>query len=183
MLTVAETRRSLYGALLLFRGRDAGLGYLDRSLDGFWRSFAVVFLLVPLNALTMYAVSKSSGQAFGGLFWEQLPILVVNWVAFPIALALVAGPLGVSRDYVSYVVARNWAAPVSATIMMVPFLLEGAGWLPQTGAALLSLVALIVVLRFNYLVLRIALKVAVPLAIGMVIADFVLTLVIIAILS
>lgn len=177
MTQPGEISRSITGAAQLFLGRDRGLSYLDRSFDGFWRSFSVILLVLPIHVLTLYAVSRTpGGSPFGAAFRESLPLLALDWVLFPAILALAAKPLDVSRDYVPYVVARNWAAPIAASITLVPFMLQGAGWVPNEGAALLTLVALGVVLRFHYMILRIALKVTVPLAIGLMAVDFMLSL-------
>lgn len=181
MLGLSEISQSLRGAVQLFLGRKQGLLAMDRSVDGFWRSFGVILLLLPINAVVVLAITRTnSSETFGGLFFEQMPLLLLDWVGFPIVLALVAGPLGVSANYVSYVVARNWAAPVAAAILAIPYLLQGAGWIPVNGAALLSLVAIVVVLRYGYMVLRLALGTSMALSAGLVAADLALTLIVIA---
>lgn len=183
MLTSAEIARSLNGAWLLFRGRNEGLLALDRTVDGFWRSFAVILLLLPLNAVTMFAISRAEGarETFQAMFVSGLPLLLLDWIAFPVVLALAAAPLGIKRTYASYVVARNWAAPLMAAIMMIPFVLRGAGWVETTAAVLLSLVTLAVVLRFHYLIMRIALKTSAVVSVGLVVADFMLTMLLFAV--
>jgi hypothetical protein len=183
MLTSREIVRSLTGVWLLFRGRSDGLLALDRTVDGFWRSFAVIVLLLPLNALTMFAISRIEGarESFASLFLSGLPVLVLDWIAFPAALALVARPLGIGRTYASYVVARNWAAPLIAAILMIPFVLQGAGWVETTAAVILSLAAVLVALRFHYVILRVALKTSAAVSVGLLVADFMLTMILVAI--
>ena len=44
-------RDNLTGAWHLMLGRPEGLNRLDTSLEGFWRSFAAVILLVPFGHL------------------------------------------------------------------------------------------------------------------------------------
>lgn len=179
MSAVAETVRSLNGAWLLFKARPEGLLALDRSLSGFWRSFAVIVLIVPLNALTIFAIARTNpDETFSDLFGNGLPILALDWVAFPLALALFAGPLGVSATYASYVVARNWAAPIASTLLMVPFLLQGAGWIGPNATMVISLAALGLVLRYHFLILRIALRTSVTVSIALTIVDVLLTLLI-----
>ncbi|WMS43612.1 hypothetical protein RDV64_04205 [Acuticoccus sp. MNP-M23] len=180
MLSAAEINRSLRGAWLLFLGREEGLQALDRSVDGFWRSFAVIVLVLPLTAISVVAVTRGDpDRAFSDIFLSQIPLLLLDWVIFPLVMALVARPLGVSAHYVSYVVARNWAAPITAAILTVPLVLEGAGFLPVEGANLLSIIALLMVLYYHFRVLRLALKTPVSLSIGLVVADFCVTMVLI----
>jgi hypothetical protein len=183
MLTVTEIVRSLGGAWELFLGRAEGLTRLDRSLGGFWRSFLVILLILPINAVSMLAVSRvgTTGETFDQLFWGGLPVLFLDWVAFPALLAAVAGPLGVKRTYVDYVVARNWASPLAAALLAVPLLLQGAGFLPSGVATLLSLVALAVVLRYHFMIVRFALRTTIPISIGVVVADVFLSIFIVAI--
>ena len=130
MLTAPEIVRSLGGAWALFLGRREGLERLDRSLAGFWRSFLVIILILPINAVSMFAASRldNATETFDQLFWGGLPVLLVDWIAFPVLLAGAAGALGVKRTYVDYVVARNWAAPLASVLLAVPLVFQGAGF-------------------------------------------------------
>lgn len=181
-MSAAEISRSLGASWEFFRGRPGGLALLDRTIEGFWRSFGVILLVLPINALTMFAVSRidDTDQPVGSLFVDGLPILVLDWVAFPVLLAILARPLDVSQSYVSYVVARNWAAPLAAVMLMVPFVLEGAGWTGPATTAFLSIIALALVLRLHYVILRLALRAGVGLAIALLVGDVMLTLFIVA---
>lgn len=182
MLSPAEISRSLGGAWQLFLGRPEGLRGLDRSIDGFWRSFLVILLILPVNAVSMLAASRleTASETFGQLFWGGLPVLALDWVAFPILLALAAGPLGVKRTYVDYVVARNWASPIAAALLSVPLILQGAGFIPMGVGTLLSLVAMAVVLRYHFMIVRIALGTTIPLSVGIVVADVFLSILLVA---
>lgn len=175
-----EVTRSLGGAAALFLGRKEGLVALDRSLDGFWRSFLAILLVLPFDAITIFAIDRTSRgtPGFGPLFVQHLPAVLIDWIAFPILLAALARPLGISRRYASYVVARNWAAPIAMAILTVPYLLSGAGWVPPEGSALLMLIATLVVLRYHYVIVRIALGTPVGTSIGIVVTDLLLSLVI-----
>ncbi|MEM9223522.1 MAG: hypothetical protein AAGB11_14140 [Pseudomonadota bacterium] len=182
MLTTAEVRRSFGGAVALFLGRADGLNALDCSVAGFWRSFLTFVFILPLNALTIYVlVRPEENISFAPEFIRQVPALLVSWVAFPIALALAAKPLGISARYTSYVVARNWCAPLWSAILTVPLLFQGAGWLSEEGTFVLWIPAWLIVLRAHYLVMRIALAVTPGVAIALVLADVALSFCVIAI--
>lgn len=182
MFAPHEIRRSLVASWQLFRGRADGLALLDRTVEGFWRSFAAILLVLPVNAVTMLAVSRidDTDQTVGHLILDGLPVLVTDWVAFPVLLALAARPLGVTGTYVSYVVARNWAAPLAAALLMVPFLLEGAGWTSPPVTAFLSVISLGLVLRLHFVILRLALRTEIGPSAALVLADVIVTLVIVA---
>lgn len=135
-------------------------------------------LLIPINAVMSLALARTEGRPSDGGFvvFDGLLLLAADWVAFPIVLALIARPLGVTATYVSYVVTRNWAAPLAAAIMALPLVLAGAGWTGDGLTAILSLLALALVLRFHYLILRFALDVAPGPAFGLLSADLMLSL-------
>lgn len=176
MLSAAEVRRSLNGAALLFRGRADGLQFLDRSVGGFWSSFAALLLVLPIDAISILAQSRIVVQEpFVSAFVDRLPPLILDWIAFPIVLGLFAKTLGISGAYVSYVVARNWAAPISWTIVTVPLVLQGAGFIGGPVAIVVTVAALAVAMRYHYLILRIALGATMPMAAMLLVGDVVLS--------
>ncbi|WP_146619907.1 hypothetical protein [Acuticoccus sediminis] len=180
-MTGAEVARSLEGAWRLFRNRPDGLTLLDRSVDGFWRSFTALLFVIPIDAISLLALSRIAVQPpFGQAILERLPTLAIDWIAFPIILALMAKPLGVTKTYVSYVVARNWAAPLSWIIVTIPILLQGAGFLGGQLAIIATIVSLMVAVRYHYLILRIALGVTVEVAVALVVVDLVVSFMIVA---
>ncbi len=185
--TVPEMRRSLGGAWALFRGRPEGLDALDRSVEGFFRSFGVIVLLLPLNAVLVLAEMRLM-QRLGDAPVEGFPVaaftaakfaaFAVDWLAFPVLLALFAGWLKVSRTYVDYVVARNWAAPLAMSLSAVPAVLFAGGLIGEEIAAIVFLIAFFLVMRYHYMVVRMALKVEASLALALVIGDLVLSVLI-----
>ncbi|WP_420391555.1 hypothetical protein [Acuticoccus sp.] len=178
---MSEVQRSLAAAWLLFLGRRDGLDLLDRSVAGYWRSFGVILLVLPIDAVSLVALSRiGATEPFGQAFAQRLPVLALDWVAFPVALAAIAGPLGISHRYVTYVVARNWAAPLGWTLLTVPLVLQGAGFLGETAATLAAVVALGVVVRYHYVIVRLALGVDVAIAGALVVADVLLSLLLLA---
>jgi len=173
--------RSLEGAWRLFRNRPDGLDLMDRSVDGFWRSFGALLFVLPIDAISILALSRISVQpAFGEAFASRLPVVALDWVLFPIVLALAAKPLGITRRYVTYIVARNWAAPISWVIVTIPILLQGAGFIDEQLAVIATIAALLVAIRYHYLVVRIALQVTREIALALVAADLILSFLIIS---
>lgn len=181
--SLGEIQRSLSGAWDLFLGRPQGLDKLDRSVEGFWRSFGVIVLLLPIHALSLWADARlrerdgSEGLGDPSSFdlVAEYARLGLDWIAFPALLAAFAGVLGIGATYVSYVVARNWAAPIGMTIALTPLVLEAVGVLPQGLGGLLFLIAVAVVLRYHFMILRIALKADLPLAIALLLTDLALS--------
>ena len=186
MIGGKEIRRSLEAAWLLFLNRPEAMRLFDASIVGFWRSFQAIGLIVPVYVLTVIADEQhlltdaiaERGFSEPGFLIGKAVALGVDWIAFPILLALAARPLGIARAYPAYIVARNWAAVVAAVPFGAIALVSLVGLIGNQIGAILSFVAIVVILRYNFLVARAALGASVGLAAGLVAADFLVSLLI-----
>ncbi|TYC49163.1 hypothetical protein FMN50_24155 [Rhodobacterales bacterium] len=187
MITMGEIRAGLDGSWLLLRNRPEGMAFFDQSIQGFWRSFSVIFLLLPAFLASATAEKQFyfdenmfHPDAFpNGAYWTaQFFGLGVDWVAYPILLALLASPIGISSRYVPFVIARNWTSLFASIPHLIIYLLFLLGVISTGISVLLSFATLLAVLWYRYTVARIALQASISLAIGVVVLDIVLTLVI-----
>jgi hypothetical protein len=186
MIGRSEIRRALDGAWLLFLNRPEGMHQFDISIEGFWRSFQAIVLVAPAYALTVIAkeqrtladpaVRESFSQSI--FFLDNVLTFGIDWITFPILLALAARPLGIAQAYPGYIIARNWSAVISATPFAAIALLTVLGIFGDQASAILWLAALAVMLRYNFLVARIALGTGIGPAVGIVVADFAVSLLI-----
>jgi len=183
MLTRDEITRSLTGAWELFLDRPGAMRFFDMSVDGFWRSFAAVVLVVPSYAFAVLADQRMAAadpslplESGTGLLVHNGIGLALDWIALPLILALLARPLGIARHYPEFVVARNWCAVLAAVPFGVIGLLIVAGVVGADFGSLLMLAALVAVLRYNYVIARRSLEASVGFAIGIVVLDFVVSL-------
>jgi hypothetical protein len=184
MLDRDEIARSLTAAFDLFLDRPGAMRNFDVSVDGFWRSFAAVILVVPSYAFAVLAertmaaaIDPAAPVQDGASFFVQNVIgLGLDWVALPVILALLARPLGIARNYPAFIVARNWGAVIAAVPFGAIGLLIVLGLVGGELANLLMFAALIVVLRYTYLIARRAFDVSLGFAIGIVVLDFVVSL-------
>jgi hypothetical protein len=183
MLTRDEITRSLTGAWELFLDRPGAMRFFDMSVDGFWRSFAAVVLVVPSYAFAVLADQRMAAadpslplESGTGLLVHNGIGLALDWIALPLILALLARPLGIARHYPEFVVARNWCAVLAAVPFGVIGLLIVAGVVGTDFGSLLMLAALVAVLRYNYVIARRSLEASVGFAIGIVVLDFVVSL-------
>jgi hypothetical protein len=177
-------RESLAGALLVMLGRPEGLGRLDLSLAGFWRSFAALILVLPLAFIpewSMADVIVEEGEVPPGfrdsLFSASL-VSLVDWFAFPLLFAFLARPLGLSDRYVPFIVARNWSAVVLAVINGLVALPYGVGVASLGVTTFLVFGALGLTLYLAYQVARVALAISATTASLVVAVEFSLSLVI-----
>jgi hypothetical protein len=184
-----EIARSLTGAWRVFLDKPDAQRFFDLSLDGFWRSFRAFVLMAPAYALTAVAEYQSlvgttdAGFSDSAFFVAKAIASGFDWVLFPILLALVAEPLGITRSYTSFIIARNWGSVLASIPFLVIDLLYISGGLGEDATNIASLIALIVQLRYAYLIASRALGVGVGLAVGIAVADFAVSLMIMAIAS
>lgn len=177
-LTRDEIVRSLTGAWHVFLDRPDADQYFDLSVAGFWRSFRAIVLILPayaLSAATTWTTLPASMDT-ATFFVARTLSLAIDWVAFPIVLALAADRLRIGGTYSAFVIVRNWASVIATAPFAVISLAYILGPIGQEVAGTLSLAVLFIILRYNYLIARRVLQVGVPFAIGIVIADFLLSL-------
>ncbi|WP_269586201.1 hypothetical protein [Roseibium sp. Sym1] len=184
---MGEIRAALDGSWLLLRNRPEGMAFFDQSIQGFWRSFQVIFLLVPAFLVSGLAEKRFyfsenlyHPDAFpNDAFWfAQTVGLGIDWLALPLLLAVVAVPIGISNRYVPFIVVRNWTSLLASVPYLITYLLFLLGVISAGIAVLLSLTCLLVVIWYRFLVARIALQAPIGLSIGVVVLDVLLTLVI-----
>ena len=182
-----EILRSLTGAWHLFLDRPDALRYFDISIDGFWRSFAAILLVLPSYAVIALSeraqiLTDAIPDGFdGGAFLVNKVVSIgVDWVAFPLVFAFIAGPLGLGRTYSTFIIARNWGAALAAVPYAAVALLYLAGILSAEFTNFLWLAIMIVIIRYSYLIARRALGAEIGVAVAIIVSDFALSLSIIS---
>ncbi len=184
-MTTADFRIGIEAAVALLLGKPGALGRFDVSLEGFWRSFAAIVLVLPSFAISLLGLWRGQMERLPpdvvdvpwlGFVAEKLVSLGLAWVALPFVLALIARRLGLTGRYVPFIVARNWAEPVVSALYAVPALFFAAGVIDAEIAAVLSLPVLVVALHFLYRIARQALGAPISVAIGIVVLDLLLGL-------
>ena len=185
-----EIVRSLTGSWRLFLGKPDALRAFDTSTEGFWRSFQTIVLVVPIYLVAALGDRAASfgdviadGTVSATTFWATEALtLALDWVALPALLAVVAGVIGIKREYSAYVVVRNWAAPLMAAPFAAASLLGGLG-ISEDFLLIPSLAALVFSLRFGYLIARRTLNAGVDVAIGMVVLDVLVSILVVKVVG
>jgi hypothetical protein len=186
-----EITRALDGTWRLLLNRPDALRFFNITSDGFWRSFAAVFLVLPFYLLTvltdrdaMLADPTTATLFDETTFWAvKIVTLGVDWVALPILLAALAGFLRIRRNYPTFMVVRNWGAVLTIPPFALIALLEEIGIVDADIALILSLAALGVALRYSYMAARRALVVGMDVAVLFVLLDFLVSLAIVRIIG
>ncbi len=112
MLSRTEIAHGVSGAWRLMWGDGGGLYMLDRTHEGFWRSFRVMLLVAPLQVfclLIVYDRTQTIASDSTIMLVEALRY-IIEWTAFPVILLEIARRVGWSGRYIGAVVALNWAS-------------------------------------------------------------------------
>ena len=128
-------------------------------------------------------LAGSPGADFSGSTFVLAKAIasLLDWVTFPILLALLAEQIGIARSYASFVIVRNWGAVLAS----IPFVLIDSlyllGMVSEDVANVGSLVFVLVQLYYSYLIASRTLGAGIGTAVAIVVADFAVSLLIMAV--
>ncbi len=171
MLTLAEIAAGVSGAWRLMWGDPGGLWMLDRSREGFWRSFRVAIFLAPLSALYLALTYTrfASDMPLSTIVLVEALRYVIDWTGFAVLLLEKCRRVGWERRYVGAVVALNWAN-VPVTIIVVGLAAAGEV-LPAIVDTAIGLAIMVAVVAWVARILRHTLDCTWAAAVGLGIAN------------
>jgi len=127
MSLVQEGLRGVWGAWrIILRRRDA-LGFFNLGRAGFWRSFAVIAVLLPLSLAWswLHGPSEALSPLPSAQRWlAEIALEVAASAIWPVGVYASARLTGTAAHWRDFVIVGNWAAPL--------------GWLGLIPAAPLS---------------------------------------------
>ena len=171
---------ALYGVWLLLRLDPRAFEFFEKSLGGFARSFLPAIVLFPLH-LTHEALIYQPGPgklAFAPYLVVQTLSYVVSCTAFPFVMIYVSRLQAREARYFWYIVPYNWFQ-LPLGLLFIPFaVLTDLGVVSVQLAAFTNLFALTLFFTFGSFIARRGLQVEVMTSIGIVILDFLLTVLI-----
>ncbi len=183
-MPISWIRENLAGAWAVMNGDSAGLTRLDTSIEGFWKSFGAIVLVLAFSLPVLLAepallAENATGEPpAAGPTALRFVAVAVDWVAFPLLFALLARPLGLASQFVPYIACRNWSSVIVAGVYGAVLLPYVAGLLPAAVVPYLLFAVFGLALRFSYMVARTALGVPAGLAIPIVILEVLVSLVV-----
>jgi hypothetical protein len=176
-----EIYQSIYGAWRIARFDPDAMRYFNLSLQGFWRSFIAALLLAPLSLITKL-VNDSGVNAerlpdgAAGNIYVWLIVWTLSWALFPIIMVPLARLLDLAGTYVSFIIAWNWSQVLIAGVVYPLSILRDLGALGDAFGGTLMIMAWLSVSFYAYLVTRVSLQSNLPTAIGIVIMEILLSL-------
>jgi uncharacterized membrane protein len=174
MITRREIAVSLHAAWRLLL-RDAGaIERFDNSVSGVIKSFYCALIVLPGYALIL-GVSATLRET------EATPILfaVVNfiayiagWTAWPLVMHYVAPLINRDDAYCRYIAAYNWSSGPYFLIVLLLHIPVAFGLTSPQFLFAISVLGLVIMLFYHFFIVRIALRLRPPGAIGLVIAEY-----------
>lgn len=173
MLTIRELVRSTYGTWRLAHGDTSAMAFFDATEEGFWRSFRVAFLLLPVELLVLglRLGIRPSEASFGRIVTVDLIGYAIGWMAFPLAVHYLVMALDREREYVGYIVAYNWSMILQTGVHLVILTLMAGRMLPDTVLSILGLVVFAALLAYVWFIAKSALRIGGLPAAGLVALD------------
>jgi hypothetical protein len=175
MISAREMISSLYGAYCLCRFDRRGLAYFNATHEGFWRSFVSALLVAPLHfAVTYIALEGQTIEASTStvIAIEALAYVILVF-AYPLAMHYVCRVIDRKRQYISYIVAYNWAG-VLLSVLALPAVVIGDVGAAHTLANIVALAVTVATLAIMWFIARIALEASVLTAVAVVLLDLVI---------
>jgi len=115
--------RGVSGVWRLAHFDPQGMKFVDRTMDGFWKSFFSAVIVLP-GYVALMALGRNSWPAeiAAAPLWRVVTIegiaYVISWVAFPLAMIVIADLLDRREHYIGFIVAANWSAVVQIAVFL-----------------------------------------------------------------
>ncbi|HEX4113743.1 MAG TPA: hypothetical protein VH020_14515 [Stellaceae bacterium] len=175
--SLREVSSGLYGAWRLARLDARAMAWFDLSPEGTARSFWAAIICFPgFIALLALRVSPDDWAASGVghiLLVESIGY-VVGWTAYPLAALALCRALGVGVGGFDFITAYNWSQIIETALFIVVAAVAALHVVPDEAAGLLSAVALILVLLYEWFIARVATRAGGGPATALVLTDLVL---------
>jgi len=185
MIDPGEAAAALYGIWRIIRCDEKAVTYYKSSVSGFWNSFTAAFVLAPLQALyqvTVYLASDAAPSLMRLVTIESLEYVIL-WLLFPLVMFHVTQLIDRERFFLRYVVAYNWFQLGIGLIIMPWVILAGFNLIPSSIADFASTVSFVAYTFYAAFLARIGLNLTVGTAIGIVLIDLLITLLVAQITS
>lgn len=128
MISSRELMTGIYGAWRFLHFDRAAVQYIDSSLHGVWKSFYAALVILPAVIVLRALLVTTNPDIFADVQTSRIAIVfmldyVFQWVLFPLLMFYIADAMGRSRQYASYIAARNWSHTIQLMIIFPPALL------------------------------------------------------------
>ncbi len=179
MISAREASIGIYGAWQLAKFDAQGLRFFDNSVEAFWRSFYASVIVLPAYAILVLLRLTEMPVTQGSLavLMVEGTAYVIGWTAFPLVMHALARMLDRSQFYCRYIAAYNWSMVLRIALFLLVTATAASGILPAAMAGLITFVAIVAILAYQWFIARVGLEVSAAGACGIVFLDLVISLV------
>ncbi len=173
---------ALYGAWRLLLLDASGMRFFNITVEGFWRSFVAIALVMPVyaaNSLASYGTVETDLSPGGWVAFRSLQV-VISWTVYVLTMSVVTRVLGRFDNYAGLIIAMNWMAVPQSVIFMTSAILSLI--VPRDVAAFIEFVVLCVMLFYDAYVARVALEINLAQAIGVAIIGLLIMLLVLGLM-
>ena len=175
MISLAEIRYSVSGAIRFARADAGGLDHFDNTIERFWRSFWAAAICAPMIVVIILSVQHANPPKDWTRYFSVATLnYIIAWALWPLVMIYLSAWIQRGQHYIRYVQAYNWAQVVGTAAKFILVLL--AQGMAGQGLAVLLLFATFAILFYEWFVTRVALDVTGLQAVGVVAFNFVLVI-------
>lgn len=187
IVDVAYVTRSVSAAVGLALRDERAWSKFDLTVDGFFRSFAAMIPVIPLNIFIDLASVKLAngrraemGEALSTRLYGlddavfSTVTLIAQWLIFPIVTLVLLRFLQLSQRYSALIIAHNWATVVVVLVNLPAIVLFALGLASVDQVLNINFVVLGLTLYYRFYITQTALDAGWSLAAGITLLDFVL---------
>ena len=179
MISARQLSSALHGVRLLYQFDVRAWDYFEKTSRGFWSSYVIAVALAPLyltHAVLQYP-ERQTGLDLLPYVVVKLLSYVLTWTLFPFVMLYIAPLLNRAPRYLWHVVPYNWMQLPLALPLLVIQVLTDLRVLPPEVQAIVGLLVLVTFAIYGTFVAGIGLQVATGTAVGLVILDYFLGLI------
>ena len=176
MSITGEIASGIYGAWRLARGDVGGIGYLNGTEQGFWRSFLAMAIVAPLFASVLLLIYESAPDTYEPVRFFSVNAIgyVAAWFVFPLIMFYVVRAIDRERRFFAFIAAYNWASVIQNFIYIPVVVVAQIDVIPPDLTYFLLFVIKTLVFVYTWFIARSALSITGMLAAAIAAGDLVL---------
>lgn len=169
---------ALFALKQILRFDPRGADMFPNTPQAVLSSFRVAFYVAPvyiLQSLAHYLGGSEPLDAFSYIVVEVLSY-VIGWVLFPVVILQLAPHLTFGKNVFRYLAAYNWLQVFISAVLLPFVILRALDLISPEPAQLFIMIAATAFMVYNWFVARHALKTSGGIAVGFVLLDMLLSL-------
>ena len=176
--------QSFHACMGVFKHRSVSFDEFNLTIEGFWRSFGVVFVIMPFFLLIGYISTtfiltdpQITDQARNDISFtpfKDIILLGILWIAWPLCALFITRFLSLGHNYVRYIIAYNWCSLFLIIIQFIPLLLFHIAFIGHETTVFLALISYGFAIYMAWYIARCALETTISIALAIALVDVVI---------